>query len=98
MMSMPVLLPYFGVESVIKDAFAHNALLDVLKGDFQRVTIAELQALHGVVQTHVEHGIFAVPRGAASRTKVPLPPDTPLLQVKTAGGRAHYLLADDVRR
>ena len=48
MMSMPVLLPYFGVESVIKDAFAHNALLDVLKGDFQRVTIAELQALHGV--------------------------------------------------
>lgn len=92
----PVLLPYLGVETIVKDACAVDALVHVLKGDFECVTLAELQALLGVGQTHVENGLFAIPRPARSR-KEPLPPETPLLQIKTANGVAHYLLADDAR-
>ena len=93
----PVLLPYLGVETVVKDAFAHDALVEVLKGEFQRVTLAELQARHGGGQTYVENGLFVNPRGAASRGEQTLAPETPLLQIRAAGGRAHYLLADAAR-
>ena len=93
--STPVVLPFFGFETVFKDKFAQGPLVDVLQGKFQRVTIAELQARHGGAQSYIESGIFAVVRGAASN-KQPLPPGTPLLQIKAAGGRAHYLLANDV--
>ena len=91
----PALLPYFGMETVVKDACDYNALMRVLRGDFECVTVAELQAQQGNRQSHVEQGLYAIPRPARS-LKTPLPPETPLLQIKAARGRAHYLLADDV--
>ena len=91
----PVTLPFFGVETVVENAFLYKALVAVLKGEFHLVTVDELQARHGG-QPHVASGLFAVPQDAEPR--VPLPPDTQLLQVKAAGGGANYLLADDVTK
>ena len=93
----PVLLPYFGVETVVKSTVGFNALLSVLKGAFQNVTIEELQARIGERRTYVQDGLFVIPQSPASREKQPLPVETSLLQIGAAGGHAHYLLADEVR-
>ena len=68
----------------------------MLQGKFRRVTIAELQARHCGAQSFIKEGLFAIVQGAASNEE-PLPPKTPLLQIRAAGGRAHYLLANDTR-
>jgi len=95
--STPVLVPYLGVETVVKDADSLRALIEVLKGHFECVTIAELQAKASMT-LYVMDRLFAIPQGSAPNTasKKPLPLETKMLQVKCGDdGSACYLLADD---
>ena len=46
-LTCPVLVPYFGVETVWRDAGTINKLRAVLRGDFQPVVVGELIELHG---------------------------------------------------
>ena len=85
-LAIPVLLPYFGVETVVKDAHGLKALMEVLKGNFERVSVAELQLQRG--RAFVADGLFAVPHESFPSRK-PLPPATRLLQgLPPATGRA----------
>ena len=74
--SVPVLLPYLGVETVVKDDHSRKTLISVLKGHFERVTLGELQARHGGGRAYVVDGLFAVPQSSPSQK--PLPPATRL--------------------
>ena len=67
--TMPVLLPYLGVETVVKHSSELAALLEVLKGHFQRVTVEELQARHGGGQTDTSRTVFLRPRAEQHRGK-----------------------------
>ena len=79
--SRPVLLPYFGVETAVKDDHSHRSLIKVLQGSFACVTVGELQAQQGTGQTWVADGLFAVKQGAVPSDKTPLPPSTLILDV-----------------
>ena len=78
--SIQVLLPYLGVETVVKDAHLLKILVEILKGNFERVMLSELQARHGGGRAYVADGLFAVPRSVPSQKQ--LSPDVQLLQVK----------------
>ena len=106
---IPVLLPYLGMETVTKDQHSQKTLLEVLKGNFEQVTIEEVQRHQGTQQqAYIADGLFAVPRSAAgkgnpfAKAAPALPPSTRLLQVSmsadtTSGARpcACYLLAEE---
>ena len=85
-----------GVETVIDDAYTLKALVKVLRGDFESVTVAELQAAQrDRQQEYVVDGLFAIPScNFPSRSR--LPPETRLLQVAAAGDAAFvYVLEED---
>lgn len=103
----PVLMPYFGYETVVEDKHLHRCLVSVLHGDFSTVTVAELQANTGAPM-HVRNGICAVPAradGVLRKGEVALAPTERLLQIcdpepsrADAGARAaSYLLEADAR-
>lgn len=78
----PVLVPYLGVETVVKDVHSQKLLLAVLRGEFERLTVAELST----TSAYVADGLFAVPQTTATPKKngqprAKLPPSTQLLQV-----------------
>ena len=91
----PVLMPYWGKETVTKDDHSRKALIDVLKGNFELLTLGELQKHHDHGRAYAVDGLFAVP-GTPGGRGAPLPPATKLLQVSD-GTAACYLLADDVK-
>ena len=95
---VPVLFPYLGVETVVKDHHSLKILMSVLKGHFERLTLAELQAHRADGQAYVADGLFAVPQTKASQPR--LLPETRLLQVASSPtdlASACYLVEDDVR-
>ena len=105
-LEQPVLLPYLGHETVVKDAHTQRMLLSVLRGEFQCLTVHELCSTSET--EYVVDGLFAVPRRSTAATwaRAPLDPSTELLQVRFAASRgdlepgrssACYLLSDDVR-
>ena len=106
---VPVLMPYLGVETVAQDHTSLRLLLAVLRGEFERLTLAELAKGSG--RRYVRDGLCAVAldelearspgRKKTNADAVPLPPETALLQVAYseggAAGNVCYLLSDDVR-
>lgn len=95
----PILLPYFGAETVTKDQHAQKMLLAILKGAFERVTVGELSAAAGGAQSFFADGIFAVAESDPRSKRTALPPDTKLLQVSYGASVSCvcYLLADEAR-
>lgn len=99
----PVLIPYLGFETVVKDDHTSRCLVRVLRGEFERVTVGDLTAKSGGGELVID-GLFAVPRktSVATWARPSLPAATELLQVSCAavdGGKASacYLLTTDVR-
>ena len=90
---VPVLMPYLGVETVAQDHTSLRLLLAVLRGEFERLTLAELAKGSG--RRYVRDGLCAVAldsRRSPGRKKtnaeaVP-PPETALLQVAYSEGGA----------
>ena len=95
-LTTPVLMPYLGAETVTKDAHAQRQLLEVLKGNFERLTLRQLSAASGGGK-FVADGLFAVPAAPSSRAPA-LADSTSLLQVNSADGGACYLLAEDAKQ
>ena len=80
----PVLLPYFGAETVTKDSHSLTMLLVVLRGDFETCTVGEvLLATSDGVGALVADGLFAVRQEdvAHKLDRPPLDNKTELLQV-----------------
>ena len=97
--NIPILLPYFGHETVIHDNHELDMMLKVLKGDFEVVMLGELQREHGMHE-YVADGLFAVRKDADESSKPSLPPSVRLLQLQwssTSTDACCYLIADDVR-
>ena len=84
--------PYLGVECVTQDRHLLHMLLQVLRGEFEVLTVAELTAATG--GTYVRDGICAVlpqglsPKRAASAHEEVLAPATELLQLSYSHGQA----------
>ena len=82
----PVVLPYLGSETVVKDQHSLKVLLAVLRGDFERLSTGEAMAATGG-QAYVADGLFAVKQCDARASKSsggprqPLPASVELLQV-----------------
>ena len=53
--------PYLGVETVVHDSHALEMIVKVLKGNFERVTIEQVQQQHHGGQPFTADGLFAVP-------------------------------------
>ena len=49
-LDMPVLLPYLGVETVVNDDHSRKVLLEALRGNFEEVSVAEVEAANGVAR------------------------------------------------
>ena len=80
----PVLLPYLGSETVVKDQHSLKLLVLVLRGEFMRVTAGEVVEASADKEPFVADGLFAVPQRAApdgKRQRAALPAATELLQV-----------------
>ena len=95
---VPIVLPYFGFETVVDDRHTVDMLVKVLKGDFQLVTVSEVQTKHGL-QALVADGLFAVRKDAVGQGSK-LPSNVELLQMRwssTSSSSCCYMLADDVR-
>ena len=98
--STPVAMPYLGVETVVKGRQLLNTFVEVLQGRFECCTLCELQQQNDGGQMYMADGLYVVPTSGVAPDAELLPPETELLQVRTAGGgntSASYLLADDVR-
>ena len=90
----PVVLPFLGLETCVKDQHTLTQLLSVLRGQFQQLTVGDLE-IHQCRNFRAD-GLFAVPQTRAVQPR--LPPDTQLLQTASASdGSVCYLLADAVR-
>ena len=87
----PVLMPYFGYETVTADAETRKVLLAVLHGKFETVSVGEVVSMAGVEQ--MADGIFAVPRRVGGDK---LPDSMQLLQVFDRG-HCYYLIADEAK-
>ena len=97
---IPILLPYFGHETIVHGEHELDVVLKVLQGDFETVLLDELQREHGVHE-YVADGLFAVRKDAPGQcSKLVLPPSTQLLQLEWSSSSTDdccYVIADDVR-
>ena len=78
----PVVLPYLGLETVVKDQHTLKLLILVLRGEFVQLTAGEVMG--ACDDPLVADGLFAVPQRlapAGKRMRPPLPASTELLQV-----------------
>ena len=89
----PVLLPYWGHETVVKHERDLKALRAVLTGNFECVTVRELQQRHGG-QWFAHGELYAVKDASGRSTTLPLKAVTMLLQVSWKDGYCSYLLTD----
>jgi len=94
----PILLPYFGAETVVNDALSLRLFMAVLKGHFVRVTVGQVVAASRVGLTQAR-GHFAVPISSEHEQALPL--EKMLLQVAASqsgsASAVHYLLAEETR-
>ena len=63
---IPILLPYFGHETIVHSEHELDVVLKVLQGDFETVLLDELQREHGVHE-YVADGLFAVRKDAPAQ-------------------------------
>ena len=68
-LDMPVLLPYLGVETVVNDDHSRKVLLEALRGNFEEVSVAEVEAANGVARTSITNAPEAPqPRNSSSKS------------------------------
>ena len=93
-LSIPVLFPYLGLETVVQDVHMLKLLLRVLHGNFVAVSAGEVSNANGHTR-YVRDGLCAIPENAVKNRGAPverLSPETELLQV------AHPSAANAFRR
>ena len=94
----PIVVPYFGLETVTRDAITLRHLRAILRGDFQCVSVGEVVQQHGGIWV-VEHDLYAVRCSLTGnqRAELALGAEVSLLQVDDKRGRCCYLLAEQAK-
>lgn len=83
----PLLLPYYGHETVVHSKTAHDCLVSVLKGNFEEIMLSDLKSRTMLSNLH-----------AVKMKTDNLPASAPVLQISCATvGHSYYVLASDVR-